>query len=278
MTQPDLEIGSQEMEPAQRIKELYVGLKVSARTSAEAAWQIGKILEEQAVALQLSKYGNWEKWFNDSVFEFKIRTAYRWRSLFRKYAEGSDKLSEVTQTFLALEEEHPTETETKPKVPKKPTKKAINTVKPKKKGEHYFIRLNSQGEWQWPSGPARDTDEVFDSQEEMVAEMDRRNAAWSQASTAQPPSDQEVQADQQKTPNVGTTNGREKFTAEDLNNLDPNDIGTMGSMQVKLELLPKEFKMLNKALNPATPPNEEENAAVLFVRSYKQRYPSLRQI
>ena len=56
-----------------------------------------------------------------------------------------------------------------------------SATKPKKKGEQYFLRQKSEGRWQRPSPPVRETDIVFSTQEEMVAEMDRRNAAWKQA-------------------------------------------------------------------------------------------------
>jgi hypothetical protein len=49
-------------------------------------------------------------------------------------------------------------------------------------------------------------------------------------------------------------------------------------MKVKLELLPMEFKALNKGLNPATPDPEVEVCAIIFVQSYRKRYTALRQL
>jgi hypothetical protein len=96
---PDLEIGSHDEGPAARIKKLWEGLKISARTSAQTAWQIGEILEQQTLLL---KYGDWERWFRSSQFEFDIRTARRYRKLYRDWPDGADNLSGVTEGYLRL--------------------------------------------------------------------------------------------------------------------------------------------------------------------------------
>jgi hypothetical protein len=58
---------------------------------------------------------------------------------------------------------------------------------------------------------------------------------------------------------------------------DLNDLETFGSMKVKLELTPQEFKIFNRGLNSATPPNEMEICAVRFFQSYRTRYTAIKQ-
>jgi hypothetical protein len=99
------EVGSKEEGPAERIKKLFEGFKISARTSAVAAWNIGKILEEQFLLLDQQKYGQREKWFNESGFEFNIRTANRWRKLYKDYPLQTDCPNLLTDAYWLTDKE-----------------------------------------------------------------------------------------------------------------------------------------------------------------------------
>lgn len=47
---------------------------------------------------------------------------------------------------------------------------------------------------------------------------------------------------------------------------------------VKLELTPKEFKIFQRAINPACQATEESNAALLFIQSFKRRHGLVKEI
>lgn len=47
---------------------------------------------------------------------------------------------------------------------------------------------------------------------------------------------------------------------------------------IKLELTPKEFKILQRAINPECKATEEQNASLMFVQSFKRRHGSIKEI
>jgi hypothetical protein len=57
----------------------------------------------------------------------------------------------------------------------------------------------------------------------------------------------------------------------------PKVLGLFGGIRVKLELSEKEFKLLNRALNPQSAPNEIEKAINTFVLSLRTRCSSIQR-
>jgi Protein of unknown function (DUF3102) len=55
------------------------------------------------------------------------------------------------------------------------------------------------------------------------------------------------------------------------------NIGLFGGIPVKLELSDKEFKLLNRALNPQSAPNEIEKALITFGLSLRMRRSSIQR-
>jgi hypothetical protein len=75
-------------------------------------------------------------------------------------------------------------------------------------------------------------------------------------------------------------NGKPVVDDFDMSQLgDPNDWGDMAAIQVRLWLLPQEFKLLNKGLNDGTPEPEKEICGLMFLKSYRRRgYTAINQL
>jgi hypothetical protein len=82
---------------------------------------------------------------------------------------------------------------------------------------------------------------------------------------------QEKAAD--RTPQSNSHKKRPEFNFEDYG--DPNTLGTLGAVEVRLHLLPVELKLLNKGLNEATPEPEREICGLKFLNSYRKRYSAI---
>jgi hypothetical protein len=100
ITKPQaVEVGSQEVGPAERIKQLYEGVKISYRTTVDTAWEIGNILNQQKEILGHGKFG---KWFEEIDPGFGRTIGSYWMKMAKDPKDKFSNIENLTEAYKLL--------------------------------------------------------------------------------------------------------------------------------------------------------------------------------